>query len=140
MSDQAALEANKAVVKRFIQALGGADEAGLRATVANDIQAVCTGTSLMSMTRGYDEVIGAAAMLKQITKNGIEMKILNLTAEADRVAAEFEGKSTLVTGQAYNNQYHMLFFLRDGRIVRMHEYMDSLLVEKLFAQFVKPAA
>jgi uncharacterized protein len=59
-----------------------------------------------------------------------------MTAEADRVAAEFAGKATLMNGQAYDNEYFFLFSVRDGKIYRMKEYMDSLLVERVLGPLV----
>jgi len=134
------LDSNKAVVRTFIAALGSGDADTLAKVMDPDIQAVCTGNHVLSGTRGFAEVCGAAGMLGMMTKNGIEFTILNLTAEDDRVACEVAGTSVLATGQEYNNQYHFLFFLRDGKVVRMMEYMDSLLVETLLGPLVRAAA
>jgi ketosteroid isomerase-like protein len=129
-------EANKAVVRKFIAALGKGDAAGLAAVITQDIEAVCTGSSLMAMTRKYDDVLGAGALLSMMTKNGIAFTEISMTAEADRVAAEFAGQATLVNGEAYNNEYFFLFSIRDGKIYRMKEYMDSLMVERVLGPLV----
>lgn len=134
------LDANKAVVRKFVQALGAGDADTLKSLITPDIEAVCTGTCLLSATRGFDEIVGAAGMLKQVTQAGIAFEILQLTAEGDRVAAEIQGRSTLVTGVDYNNEYHFLFFLRDGRIYRMKEYMDTLLTQTVFAPLLAKSA
>src|SRR5688572_30797102 len=107
-------EANKAVVRQFLAALGRGDSDGLAAVITKDIEAVCTGTSLMAMTRRYDDILGAGAFLKMATKNGIDFTIISTTCEDDRVAVEVEGKSQLMNGQAYDNQYFFLFTVRDG--------------------------
>ncbi|MET0986346.1 MAG: nuclear transport factor 2 family protein [Steroidobacteraceae bacterium] len=120
---------NKALVKSFLEALGAGDAERLKALITKDITAVATGSSVLSMTRNYDDIVGTAQMLKAATKNGIEFRFLNLTAEADRVAVEVEGYSTLVNGVPYNNQYHMLFFIRDGKICKMKEYFDTKLAD-----------
>lgn len=133
------LEANKAVARRFLDALSRGDVEQIKATITEDVEAICTGTSFMSGTRTHAEVCAAAGMLGQITKSGLDVKILSVTAESDRVSVEFEGHATLVTGTEYNNQYHFLFTLRDGKICRLKEYMDTLLVETAFAPF-KPQA
>ena len=134
------LEANKTVVRKFVQALGAGDAETLKSLITSDIEAVCTGTCLLSATRGYDEIVGAAGMLKQVTHSGIAFEILQLTAEDDRVAAEIQGRSALVTGAAYNNEYHFLFWLRDGKIFRMKEYMDTLLTQTVFAPLLAKSA
>ncbi len=134
------VEENKTVVRNFVAALGKGDVEGMRACIAENIAAVCTGTCLLSGTRGYAEVLGAAGMLGQITKAGIDFKVLTLTAEDDRVAAELEGTSMLVNDKPYNNQYHFLFTLSGGKIVGMKEYMDTLLTENLLGPFVRGSA
>lgn len=51
-----------------------------------------------------------------------------ITAEGDRVAVEAESHFELVNGQLYNNLYHFLFILRDGKICQVKEYADTLFV------------
>lgn len=130
------LETNKSVVRKFLDALSRGDLLQLKAVITEDIQAICTGSSLMSGTRGYAEVCGAAGMFGQLTKNGLELRVITLTAEADRVSAEVEGFAELVNGVAYNNQYHFLFFIRDGKIFRIKEYLDTLLMERALVPFM----
>lgn len=133
-------EANKAVAQKFITALGKGDAAVLGELMSPDIEAIATGTCLLSGTRKYADVTAAAGMLGQITQNGIAVKFISVTAEDDRVAVEWDGSSMLVTGQPYNNQYLMLFQIRDGKIVRLKEYFDSLLVENALGPIVRGAA
>lgn len=133
------LESNKAVVRAFLRALGAGDVAGLRAVISEDIVAVCTGTSLLSTTRKHADVCAAAGMLGAVTQSGIDFRILALTAEADRVSCEAEGRSTLRNGTPYNNQYHFLFTLRDGKVVSMKEYLDTKLVDAALGPLVQAA-
>jgi uncharacterized protein len=130
---------NKSVVKEFLLGLGAGDVEKVRSVIAEDISAVCTGTCVMSTTRNHAEVLAAIGMLKQATKNGIEVRILNLTAEEDRVSAEWEGRATLANGKPYNNQYHFLCFVRNGRIYRINEYLDTKLVQEVFGPMMAQA-
>jgi ketosteroid isomerase-like protein len=57
----------------------------------------------------------------------VQLDILGLTAEEDRVA--MEAKSHLAhptNGRTYRNLYHHLFRFRDGQIVLFKEYQDTL--------------
>jgi ketosteroid isomerase-like protein len=56
---------------------------------------------------------------------GIDFTVHALTAEGDRVAAEVESNAALVNGKVYNNHYHMLFEIRDGKIAVVKEYADT---------------
>jgi limonene-1,2-epoxide hydrolase len=76
---------NKQIMTEFLKALG-----------SGDAKAVCTGTSVMSGTRDKAALLDTLGLLRQVTRNGIEFKVLSMTAEADRVSCEFEGTSTLV--------------------------------------------
>ena len=122
-------EANKAVALKFIEALGKGDAETVKTVITDDVVAVATGTSIGSGTRNYAEIIAVFGMFGQITKTGLNPKILSVTAEADRVAVEWEGNCTLVNGTQYNNQYVQVFFLRDGKICKLKEYFDTKLTD-----------
>lgn len=47
------------------------------------------------------------------------------TAEGNRVAVTAESHGIHGSGKTYNNHYHFLFFLEEGRIVRVKEYFDT---------------
>jgi ketosteroid isomerase-like protein len=57
-----------------------------------------------------------------------DMTITAVTAEDDRVAVEVEGRGKMRSGLDYFNTYHMLFRVRDGKIVscRNHQDLDHM--------------
>ena len=65
-------------------------------------------------------------------KDGLEMSVMGMVAEGDKVAVELHSHAELMDGRVYENQYHMLFALRQGKIVEVREYVDTLLIAKLF--------
>jgi ketosteroid isomerase-like protein len=71
------------------------------------------------------------ALFRQM-KSGLDMKIIGLVAEDDKVAAEIRSHANLTDGRTYENQYHMLFTLRGGKIVEVKEYADTLLITNMF--------
>ena len=65
---------------------------------------------------------------------GLSVEVRTLTAEDDRVAAELiiRGKSA-ADGGDYENWYHFLFRIENGRITEIREHLDSLYAfRKLF--------
>jgi ketosteroid isomerase-like protein len=66
------------------------------------------------------------------TDGGIAFTVHALTAEGDRVAAEVESYAPTTAGKLYNNHYHMLFELRDGRIAVVKEYADTAHAREVF--------
>ena len=78
---------------------------------------------------------GKAMVLKLFTESvglydpssGLSVQIHTLTADEDRVAAELQIRGKAAAGGApYENWYHFLFRIRDGRIVEIREHLDSL--------------
>jgi hypothetical protein len=65
-------------------------------------------------------------------ERGLEMSIVGMVAEGDKVAAEIRSHADLKDGRVYKNQYHMLFTFRQGKIVAVREYADTLLIATLF--------
>jgi uncharacterized protein len=67
-----------------------------------------------------------------IAKGPAKMTVTAVTAEEDRVAVEAEGHADLKDGRAYDNTYHILFRLRDGKIREAREHNNSLVPAMLF--------
>ena len=61
-----------------------------------------------------------------------QLKIHHMTAEDDRVAVEAETDSMMLSGKRYNNAYHFVFKLRDGKFYEVREYSCSHLAQTCF--------
>lgn len=133
------LDDNKKIAIEFMNAVGCGDVATLQRLMAPDYEAICTGTCMLSGSRKAEEVLGAAGMLGQLTQGGITFELLTMTAEDDRVALEMQGRAALVNGNRYDNQYHFLFKLRDGKVYQMKEYLDTKLVDDVLGPLVRAA-
>jgi uncharacterized protein len=57
--------------------------------------------------------------------DGLRFTILGTTAEEDRVALEAESYGMTRAGRLYNNVYHLLVLLKNGKIQTAREYLDS---------------
>lgn len=133
-------EANKALVVEFMNAMGRGDVETVKALSTDDLVAITTGTGIVSGTRNYEVIMQSVAAFPQITKAGVTVKILNLTAEDDRVAMEWDGFATMVSGKEYNNHYHNLMFIRDGKVCKMVEYCDLKLADYALGEYFSVAA
>jgi uncharacterized protein len=132
-----AMESNKEVVRRWFSAAGRGDGKTYRQLMTDDVVVETMGTSVLSGTRSLDEVVAFVEQLRLYTRDGIEFKITALTAEDDRVAAEATGRSQMVDGTRYDNAYHILFRLRDGKICRVNEYLDTRLVDAVVGPLLR---
>jgi ketosteroid isomerase-like protein len=57
--------------------------------------------------------------------SGLRFTITGTTVEDDRVALEAESYGMARTGKLYNNLYHLLVLLENGKIKTVREYLDS---------------
>jgi uncharacterized protein len=123
-------EANKAVVRRFIEAFSSGDAAAAEACLAPDAITVAKGYGKLSGVRPREIILATTGAFKELIPTGLRPKFVSMTAEGDRVVAEFEGNSTLANGEQYDNQYCMVFTLRDGKIVNVNEYYCTILADE----------
>ena len=134
-------ETNKAVAKRFLEAVGSGDIDTIAALATKDIAVITAGQSSLSGTRGYDTLLLLGATFPKITTTGgLKFRYINLTAEDDRVAVEAKGTSVMLNGKDYNNEYHFLLFIRDGKVYKMMEYLDTKLADDVLAPYFQGIA
>ena len=134
------MEDNKAIAIRWLESVGSGDLETFKTLVTDDVVHEVIGTSVLSGTRTLDELLELAGGLFQATKNGLRFDIQDVTAEDDRVAVHFEGSSELLTGGTYNNTYHLLFKLRDGKVCRVWEYTDTKYLDEVLGPLLAQAA
>jgi ketosteroid isomerase-like protein len=53
------------------------------------------------------------------------MNVRTITAQDNRVAAEVDGQFELRDGRSYDNTYHFLFVIENGRFVSVREHFDT---------------
>ena len=131
MSD---LEANKRLVKEFFDCLGTFDAERLMKVLDPSITFNVPNIGCLGGKLTLADLPMVASILTAACPDGLRFEILDLTAEDDRVAARVDGFAKVAGGGEYNNRYHFLFNIRNGRICRTFEYMDSLLVENVLAE------
>ena len=47
------------------------------------------------------------------------------------MAVEVQGEAIHASGEPYNNQYHFLLRIKNGKIIELKEYMDTQLAAKI---------
>lgn len=113
---------NKAVVKRFIEAMGSSDAAGAAVCLAPDAFTLAKGFGKFAGVREYETIVGTIAAFNTLLPTGLRPEFVSFTAEGDRVVVEFEGNAETCDGKPYNNQYCMVFTVIDGKIKHVNEY------------------
>lgn len=122
------VDSNKQFISQFIQAMSDGDSDAIVAAYHPDGSIATMGNTLISGVRGLDEIKLFAPAVLDSFPNKLQFIIKNITAEGDMVAVEAESDGVHVSGQHYHNYYHFLFEMRDNKIYRMKEYMDTEMV------------
>lgn len=132
------IEENKRIVRDFMDATSAGDVERIVAAYADDGILQTMGRTLISGTYTREQVAAAAGHIFEIFPEGITFTIHGMTAEGDRVAVEAESLGHHVSGKMYNNKYHFLAQLRDGKITRWTEYCDTELITDILCGGQRP--
>ena len=120
-------DANKAVVTEFMEVFSRGDVDAILAFLTDDatwwVAGTIEGISGTKDKAAFGEMLAGLSTLS--TTGAIALTPKALIAEGDRVAAETESYAELANGRVYNNHYHFVFELSDGRIRRVREYLDT---------------
>ncbi|MDE8653975.1 nuclear transport factor 2 family protein [Novosphingobium album (ex Liu et al. 2023)] len=65
---------------------------------------------------------------------GAKVTFGEATAEGDRVALESTNIGVTPDGRTYTNAYHHLFTFRDGKILKVKEYLDTQSAAEFFSR------
>lgn len=123
------IEANKKLVLSFFENFSAGKAEAFLAQMADNATWEAMGKPdrfplAGKMTKAqFTELIGGIAA--KLPK-GMKLTPKALTAEGDRVAVEAESYAEVVGGKVYNNVYHFLIEVRDGKIQAVREYMDTI--------------
>ena len=78
----------------------------------------------MGGTKTKAELLQILAQTTARFEEPVKFTVTGITAEGDRVAIEAQGYAKLKNGKTYENLYHFLFVVRDGKIQEGKEYCD----------------
>ena len=91
----------------------------------SDLKGSQTKAQFIGDLEGAGNTKGLSDSSEKIFPKGLRIKIHGVIAEGNKVALEAESFADASNGKKYNNVYHFLFELRDGKIVTVREYMDT---------------
>ncbi|MGW2860621.1 nuclear transport factor 2 family protein [Streptomyces sp. NPDC001205] len=122
-------EASRAVILRYMDTLTTGDFDALRAFFAPDATWTLAGDLPLSRTwvgpsAILDEFI--PAMVSRLEADSMELEFEGVIADGERVFAEWNTRATAKSGLPYDQHCLAVFTVRDGRIVEVREYFDTL--------------
>lgn len=118
---------NKALVEEFMKVFSTGEVDAILGMMGESatwwVAGTMEGISGTKDKKGFGEMLGGIS-------DGVEGGAIRLTpeaftAEGERVAVETESYAELKNGRVYNNHYHFVFEVRDGKIQSVKEYLDT---------------
>lgn len=110
---------NKQTVLTFIQ--GMSKDPAVWDSMADHAQWWIQGKGTVS--KAEIRAIAAGGLGGMMTSS--QMFIDHVTAEDNRVAVEAHSEIAMIDGRLFENTYHFLFHLEDGKIVSAREHFDT---------------
>lgn len=129
------IEENKAIVKKFLAATGVGDLETCRATMWEDATWWNGKHLKISGVFTREPFFELVADIFKTAAGPLSLEFGLITAEDDRVSVQGESHGDLLNGLHYNNNYHWLFVLRDGKISQVYEYMNDQEFLRCFPEF-----
>lgn len=125
MSGQHSAAANKEVALSFLRNWSNGDLDAAYALMADDCIWWVAGDLPFSGDHDKATMYRHNTNLKGYYKEWPQILIDSSIAEDDRVAVEARSVADTPSGIRYRNTYHWHFTLRDGKIIKIKEYMDT---------------
>jgi ketosteroid isomerase-like protein len=131
---------NLKLMQDLFARIAAGDRSAFVDCLADDVVMRVTGHYSWSQT-----FVGKAAVLRDLygylatlVAEGRRTIPLRVIAGDDHVVVEARGEMRTKAGVPYNNEYCLIYRLKDGKIVEFREYCDSALTEAVLGKY--PAA
>jgi ketosteroid isomerase-like protein len=128
LSQSPTLEQNKQIAREFFARFSENDIAGALDMMTDDVTYWIAGKPGLAPSAGVKTKADMEDIFSRMNvrlKTGLRMTVKGVIAEDDKVALQVESYGELKNGRVYNNEYHTLITIRDGKIGAVAEYLDT---------------
>ena len=128
-------DANKKIVGDFFERFSAGDTSGALELLDDAVVWHAMGREgglPLSGERDKQAIGGLIDDVKAGFTDGIKLPPTGWTCEGDRGAVEIESYAVKANGTVYNNLYHFLVIVQNGKVSSIKEYFDTLHVKKVF--------
>jgi len=119
-------EDSKKVVLGFFESMNAGNGAAIMGALADSATWWVAGNFPLSGTKTKAQFGEMMGLLGSKIDGPLRVTPTGVTAEGDRVAVEAESYAKMKNGKTYQNKYHFLFLVRDGKIQQVKEYLDTI--------------
>lgn len=128
-------QANKEIARRFVEeVLSQGDVDAARELYAEDFEVWTAGTLPFSGSSNKAQALEGMSAVLGLFPKGLTFSVDAMTAEGGRVAIEAHSDGITAAGPRYQQTYHFLMEVRDGRITRFKEFMDTELARRVLVE------
>jgi len=120
---------NKNFVKLFLSHFETGDAAKLLEMMSDDATWWVNGKPHLFAFAGLKTKTEMRSVFDELFKSfdgGLKMEMTSSIGEGDVVAVEARSFAVTNSGKAYENEYHILFRLRNSKVVEVREYTDPM--------------
>jgi ketosteroid isomerase-like protein len=119
-------EASKQTVLNYLEVFSKGNVSEILDAMTDDatwwVAGTLEGISGTKDREGFGQMLGG---ISETCKGPITLTPTGVTAEGDKVAVEAKSYAEVKNGRVYDNEYHFLFTVRDGKISSVKEYLDT---------------
>ena len=135
------IEQNKQLIVTYFERVNRGDKLPILTCLTDDFAFQGMGRHPDWMRYRWDREMFADAPREMSTKmkTPIQLKLLGMIAEGERVAVQAESYCEMLNGKIYDNAYHFIFTVRDGKIAEVLEYCCTYTVFEVFGEYYTPA-
>ena len=128
---------NKAIVETYFELMNDADPAKMLPYLTDDFlfESMLQKPAAFNFKWGKDQFSAASGGMSAQMKAPLKIWIVSIMGEDDKVAVEAKSYGEMNNGKLYDNAYHFLFKLRDGKIYNVREYSCSYTAADCFGGF-----
>ena len=128
-------ETSRRIATEFFRHIDAGNSAGALALLADDASywlAGKAGSNASAGARTKAEMADIFRRMEAAMTGPLRMTVKGTVAEGDRVAVEAASRGELRNGRVYEQEYHVLMTIRDGKIASAREYMDTAHVNAIW--------
>jgi uncharacterized protein len=119
-------EDSKRIVLGFFENLNAGNAAAALDALGDSATWWIQGNFPLSGTKTKAQFVELLGQLGAAIDGALSLRVKGVTAEGDRVAVEAESFAKMKNGKTYQNRYHFLCEVRDGKIQAVREYLDTM--------------